>query len=100
MVKYRVTNYGNTRTFPWNGMFIELVKNASVDLEDKDMADALALYPYIDSVSIRVADEAPKSEATPAPTPRKKPLVAVKLFVKVPDKQVSRPGRVFKPLDS
>ena len=47
---YRLYNYGNSRTLPYKGMNVFVGKNQFIDTEDKEMADALSAFPYLDIV--------------------------------------------------
>lgn len=53
---YKIYNYGNSRNLPYKGMSIFIAKKQMIPTEDKDMADALSAYPYIDVIS-EVKDE-------------------------------------------
>ncbi|MBA7545021.1 hypothetical protein ES705_37383 [subsurface metagenome] len=53
---YKIYNYGNSRNLPYKGMSIFIAKKQMIPTEDKDMADALSAYPYID-VLTEVTDE-------------------------------------------
>jgi len=53
---YKIYNYGNSRNLPFKGMSIFIAKNKMISTKDKDMADALSAYPYID-VLTEVTDE-------------------------------------------
>ncbi|MBA7527671.1 hypothetical protein ES705_19849 [subsurface metagenome] len=47
---YRLYNYGNSRTVPYKGMNVFVGKNQFLDIEDKEMADALSAFPCLDIV--------------------------------------------------
>ncbi|MBA7542917.1 hypothetical protein ES705_35242 [subsurface metagenome] len=47
---YRLYNYGNSRTFPYKGMNIFVAKSQFIDIEDKEMAEGLSAFPYLDIV--------------------------------------------------
>ena len=53
---YKIYNYGNSRNLPYKGMSIFIAKKQMIPTEDKDMADALSAYPYIDVIT-EVKDE-------------------------------------------
>ena len=53
---YKIYNYGNSRNLPFKGMSIFIAKNKMIPTEDKDMADALSAYPYINVIT-EVKDE-------------------------------------------
>jgi hypothetical protein len=53
---YKIYNYGNSRNLPYKGMSIFIAKKQMIPTEDKDMADALSAYPYID-VLTEITDE-------------------------------------------
>ena len=46
--KYEITNYGNTRTVYVKGQSWELSKNATIEVEDKEVADAFEALPFVD----------------------------------------------------
>ncbi len=46
--KYEITNYGNTRTVYVKGQSWELTKNATIEVVDKEVADAFEELPYVD----------------------------------------------------
>jgi len=46
--KYKIRNYGNTRTVYVKGQSWELSKNAAIEVEDKEVADAFEMLPFID----------------------------------------------------
>ncbi|GAH60125.1 unnamed protein product [marine sediment metagenome] len=53
---YKIFNCGNSRNLPYKGMSIFIAKKQMIPTEDKDMADALSAYPYID-VLTEIKDE-------------------------------------------
>ena len=53
---YKIFNCGNSRNLPYKGMSVFIAKKQMIPTEDKDMADALSAYPYID-VLTEVTDE-------------------------------------------
>lgn len=53
---YKIYNYGNSRNLPYKGMSIFIAKKQMIETEDKEMADALSAYPYIDVIT-EVKDE-------------------------------------------
>ncbi|MBA7622810.1 hypothetical protein ES703_30197 [subsurface metagenome] len=53
---YKIYNYGNSRNLPYKGMSVFIAKKQMIPTKDKDMADALSAYPYID-VLTEVTDE-------------------------------------------
>ena len=48
---YKIYNYSNSRKFPYKGMNIFIAKKQMIETEDKDMADALSAYSYIDVIT-------------------------------------------------
>lgn len=48
---YKIYNYANSRNLPYKGMSIFIAKKQMIETEDKDMADALSAYPYIDVIT-------------------------------------------------
>jgi len=48
---YKIYNYGNSRNLPYKGMSIFIAKKQMIPTEDKDMADVLSAYPYIDVIT-------------------------------------------------
>jgi len=53
---YKIFNCGNSRNLPYKGMSIFIAKKQTIETEDKDMADALSAYPYVDVIT-EVKDE-------------------------------------------
>ena len=47
MLKYVITNFGNTRKLPYNGEYYELTKNCSIETDNKELADTLGGYQFI-----------------------------------------------------
>ncbi len=45
---YKITNYGNTRKLPYKGEYYELTKHESIETDDKELADTLGAYEFID----------------------------------------------------
>lgn len=52
MKKYRIINYGNTRKFPYKGVYYEITKNGSIETDDQKLADALGEFHFIDVETI------------------------------------------------
>ena len=48
MAKYVITNFGNTRKLPYKGQFYFIAKNGEIETDDKELADALGSYMFID----------------------------------------------------
>lgn len=48
MAKYRITNYGATRKFPYKGQYYEIAKNSSIETDDKQLADEFGKFQFVD----------------------------------------------------
>lgn len=52
MAKYVITNFGNSRRLPYKGQFYFIAKNGTIETDDKELADTLGSYPYIDAKAV------------------------------------------------
>lgn len=51
--KFRITNYGNTRRFPYKGQFYEITKNGYIDTEDEQLAKEFSGFEFVDAVVLK-----------------------------------------------
>ena len=84
--KYEITNYGNTRTVYVKGQSWEISKNATIEVMDKEVADAFEKLPYVD---VRVIKQ-PSVKASKKKSPKRKKKAATKIRKKVKRRKVKR----------
>lgn len=81
--KYKITNYGNTRTVYIKGQSWEITKHQTIEIDDeevphaKEVADAFERLPFVDVEVIEQPDVKPpkkvsKKKVKKAPTRRRK----------------------------
>ena len=47
-MQYEIFNHGSTRKFPYGGMNVEIARKSAIYTHDREMAAALAGYPFIE----------------------------------------------------
>ena len=52
MAKYKITNYGNTRKFPYLGDYYEISKGCSIETNDEKLADEFKKFHLVDVVAL------------------------------------------------
>lgn len=50
--KYRITNYGATRRFPYQGEYYEIPKNGSIETTDEQLAEEFAKFQFVDAAAV------------------------------------------------
>lgn len=70
--KYKITNYGNTRSIYVNGLTWEIPKNGSITTTDKEVADAYGTMFAIDVEVIEQPKPKPKKKVVRKKTAKKK----------------------------
>lgn len=73
MAKFRITNYGNTRKLPYKGECYEIIRQGSIETDDRDLAEALSSFQFVDMEEIKAVKEVPKVTKKEQPTPAEKP---------------------------
>ncbi len=46
-MQYEIFNHGSARKFPYNGMNVEIARKSAIYTHDREMAEALASYPFV-----------------------------------------------------
>ena len=46
-MQYEIFNHGSTRKFPYGGMNVEVARKSAIYTHDREMAEALARYPFV-----------------------------------------------------
>ncbi len=77
--KYRITNYGNTRTVYIKGQSWEISKHSTIETTDKEVADAWERLPFVDIEVVDVKEPKKKIvKKKKKKTTKKKATVRVK----------------------
>jgi len=50
--RYRITNYGATRRFPYKGQYYEIPRGGSIETEDEQLAKEFNEFQFVDAVAI------------------------------------------------
>jgi len=81
--RYRITNYGNTRKFPYKGEYYEISKNSSIETNNKQLAEEFGTFLFVDVKTI----EQPMVKAKPS---KRKKKVTSKIHKKIKRRKVKR----------
>ena len=46
-MQYEIFNHGSARKFPYSGMNVEIARKSAIYTHDREMAEALASYPFV-----------------------------------------------------
>lgn len=73
MARFRITNYGNTRKLPYKGECYEISKGSFIETTDRDLAEALSSFQFVDMEEVTAIKEAPKVTKKEQPASVEKP---------------------------